>query len=97
MAVQSGGIETVYSAIRPVVEQRRVRGCLRGGCGHCQIHLLAGKVVRLGPMSANKVQPDVLGPVRLLACRVAAATDLVIEFASTRSRLVLNPGDTANM
>ncbi len=61
------------------------------------MRLLAGKVVRLGPMSANKVERDVPDPARLLACRVAAATDLVIEFASNRSRLALDTGNSANM
>jgi 3-phenylpropionate/trans-cinnamate dioxygenase ferredoxin reductase subunit len=90
-SVGSDGRASVYAAIRSLLSRRSPRGCAQGGCGLCAVRLIAGEVVLLGPMSASKLAVGGPDPARVLACRIASASDLVIELGESLLRLSGRP------
>ena len=71
-------------------------GCRGGGCGVCKIHVVSGEYVRQ-KMSADHVDAIDLEHHCVLACRIAAASDLEIrvlgKMANSVQRLV---GEVSN-
>lgn len=75
---EATGEQTVLDAMEGKGRQGIDVGCRFGGCGVCKIEILRDTFRVAKPMSRAHVTEEDERAGRVLACRVAAASDLVV-------------------
>ncbi len=66
-------------------------GCASGGCGVCKVRVVEGDVRKLGPVSRAHVTEQEEAQGYTLACRVAPASNVLIEVNSPLRKPLCRP------
>jgi ferredoxin len=80
--------ETLDAALTRCGYVRRPRGCRRGGCGQCAVHVVAGSVVDERPVADTVLGPERRAAGEALLCRSLPVTDVTVRVAPGQVRCV---------